>query len=119
MDSYQCMCNCFDIILLKDTKVSETTEFHQSYYRTSTNRDDFGYVESSLLCYKGSSPHPQWMDIAAGSYSTLCKVIDNGQLINTSRYVSNGGYYIMEYDVVLAFGLMELATQFAWEENVS
>ncbi|KIK13006.1 hypothetical protein PISMIDRAFT_689036, partial [Pisolithus microcarpus 441] len=52
-----------------------------------------------------------------GSYSTLCKVVDNGQLINTSRYVSNGGYYIIEYDIVLAFGLTELAAQFAWKEN--
>ncbi|KIK17235.1 hypothetical protein PISMIDRAFT_685495 [Pisolithus microcarpus 441] len=52
-----------------------------------------------------------------GSYSTLCNVVDNGQLINTSRYVPNGGYYIVEYDVVLAFGLTELAAQYAWKEN--
>ncbi|KAI6142556.1 hypothetical protein EDD17DRAFT_1796309 [Pisolithus thermaeus] len=110
--------NCFDIILPKDTKVSETKEFRRSYHRNSTNRSDFGYLADPILCYKGSSPHPRWTDVDAGSYSTLCNVVDNGQLINTSRYVSNGGYYNIEYDIILAFGLTELAAQYAWKENV-
>ncbi|KAI6010985.1 hypothetical protein BKA83DRAFT_4312814 [Pisolithus microcarpus] len=117
VDGYQRLRNSFDIILPKDTKVSETKEFRRSYNRTSTNRSDFGYLADPILCYKGSSPHPRWTDVDAGSYSTLCNVVDNGQLINTSRYVSNGGYYIVEYDVVLAFGLTELAAQYAWKEN--
>ncbi|KAI6169017.1 hypothetical protein EDD17DRAFT_1465265 [Pisolithus thermaeus] len=111
--------NSFDIILPKDTKVSETKEFRRSYNRTSTNRSDFGYLSDPVLCYKGSSPHPRWTDVDAGSYSTLCNIVDNGQLINTSRYVSNGGYYIIEYDIILALGLTELAAQYAWKENVS
>ncbi|KAI5999139.1 hypothetical protein EDD15DRAFT_2386458 [Pisolithus albus] len=119
VDGYQRLPNSFDIILPKDTKVSETKEFRRSYNRTSTNRSDFRYLADPILCYKGSSPRPRWTDVDAGSYSTLCNVVDNGQLINTSRYISNGGYYIVEYDVVLAFGLTELAAQYAWKENVS
>ncbi|KIK15003.1 hypothetical protein PISMIDRAFT_641667 [Pisolithus microcarpus 441] len=119
VDGSQHLRNSFSIILPKDTEVSETKEFRRSYYRKSINRSDFGNLADRILCYKGGSPHPRWTDVDAGSYSTLCNVVDNGQLINTSRYVSHGDYYIVEYDVVLAFGLTELAAQYAWKENVS
>ncbi|KAI6169022.1 hypothetical protein EDD17DRAFT_457860 [Pisolithus thermaeus] len=119
VDGCQRLRHSFDIILPKDTEVSETKEFRRSYNRTSTDRSDFGDVAVRILCYKGSSPHPRWTDVDAGSYSTLCNIADNGQLINTSRYVSNGGYYIIQYDIILAFGLTELAAQYAWKENVS
>ena len=52
-----------------------------------------------------------------GSYSTLCRIVDDGQLVNIATY--NGSYYKIKYDIVLSFGLTELAAQFAWEENVS
>ncbi|KAI6017318.1 hypothetical protein BKA83DRAFT_4326647 [Pisolithus microcarpus] len=119
VDGSQHLRNSFSIILPKDTEVSETKEFRRSYYRKSINRSDFGNLADRILCYKGGSPHPRWTDVdaGAGSYSTLCNVVDNGQLINTSRYVSHGDYYIVEYDVVLAFGLTELAAQYAWKEN--
>jgi hypothetical protein len=55
----------------------------------------------------------------AGSYSTLCNIVDNGQLMNIAKYWSNGSYYTIEYDIVLAFGLTELTAQYTWKENVS
>ena len=54
-----------------------------------------------------------------GSYSTLCNVVDNGQLMNIAKYWSNGSFYNIDYDIVLAFGLTELTAQYAWKENVS
>ena len=54
-----------------------------------------------------------------GSYSTLCKINDNGQLANIATLSSDGSFYHIKYDIVLSFGLTELAAQFAWEENVS
>ena len=56
-----------------------------------------------------------------GSYSTLCNIVDNGQLVNIAslNYWSNQSYYTVEYDIVLSFGLTELAAQYAWKENVS
>ena len=54
-----------------------------------------------------------------GSYSTLCSILDNGQLTNIATYTSNGSYYTINYDIVLAFGLTELTAQYAWKENVS
>ncbi|KAI6119939.1 hypothetical protein EDD16DRAFT_1476965 [Pisolithus croceorrhizus] len=119
VDGSQRLPNAFGIILPKDTQVSETKEFRRSYHRTSANRSDFGHLRDAILCYKGSSPHPRWTDVDKGSYYTLCTIVDNGQLMNTSRYVSDGRYYIIEYDVVLAFGLTELTAQYAWKENVS
>ena len=53
----------------------------------------------------------------AGSYSTLCNIVDNGQLAKIATY--NGSYYTIEYDIVLSFGLTELAAQYAWKEKVS
>ena len=56
-----------------------------------------------------------------GSHSTLCNIVDNGQLVNIAslNYWSNQSYYTVEYDIVLSFGLTELAAQHAWKENVS
>ena len=39
--------------------------------------------------------------------------------MNIATYSSNGSYYKIKYDIVLSFGLTELAAQFAWKENVS
>ncbi|KAI6119936.1 hypothetical protein EV401DRAFT_2209244 [Pisolithus croceorrhizus] len=117
LDGSQRLPHSFGIILPKNTKVSETKEFRQSYNRISANRSDLRHLRDAILCYKGSSPHPRWTDVDKGSYSTLCTVVDNGKLINTSKYVSEGGYYIIKYDIVLAFGLTELTAQYAWKEN--
>lgn len=54
-----------------------------------------------------------------GSYSTLCNIVDNGQLVNIAKSWSNGSYYTIEYEIVLAFGLTELTAQYTWMENVS
>ena len=56
-----------------------------------------------------------------GSYSTLCNIVDNGQFVNiaTVEYWSNQSYYVINYDIVLSFGMTELTAQYAWKENVS
>lgn len=61
-------------------------------------------------------------------FSTLCYIeADTSQISQTLKpHRSPGGskkkkksYYIMEFDVVLLFGLTELKAQIAWKEGVS
>ena len=54
-----------------------------------------------------------------GSYSTLCRIVDKGKLVNITTYSSDGSYYTINYDIILCFGLTELTAQYAWKENVS
>ena len=51
-----------------------------------------------------------------GSYSILCNIVDNGQLLNIATY--NGTDYTIEYGIILSFGLTELTAQYIWKENV-
>ncbi|PPR05624.1 hypothetical protein CVT24_002810 [Panaeolus cyanescens] len=56
----------FDIILPKDTQVSETTEFRKSYFKESKSKGDLQRASFSIWCYTGSVPNPKWRDVDAG-----------------------------------------------------
>ncbi|PPQ91259.1 hypothetical protein CVT25_006376 [Psilocybe cyanescens] len=110
----------FDVILPKNTKVSEVQEFRQSYCRVAKAREVFQTVDLVIRCYRGTQSEPQWMDIDRNMYSNLCTVTaDTSQMHIPVRHLKDRRttFYRIEYDVILSFGLTELKAQLAWKEN--
>jgi len=117
----------FDVILTKNTQVSETMEFRRSYWYTGTARDSLCHIKNEVYCYRGELRNPRWMDEDKDSYSRLCYVeADTTRLsrnlqpqqMRTGRKKKNIKiFYELNYDIVLSFGLTELKAQIAWLEN--
>lgn len=109
----------FDIILAKNTQVSETREFRRSYSQDSTDPSYFYNTSVTLQCYRGQGT-PGWLDVDPSMYSTLCIVEADVSRLSSSltpRRKAGRRYYILNFDVVLSFGLTELKAQICWKER--
>ncbi|PFH47738.1 hypothetical protein AMATHDRAFT_151443 [Amanita thiersii Skay4041] len=116
----------FSVILHKNTTVSEKTEYRQPYYvELSTNDVKSPWNETcSIQCYRGLEDQaPEWIDKAPNLFTYLCTVTaDVSNLIRSLKpIVSSHGktYYVLNFSIVLLFGLTELYAEVAWTENVS
>ncbi|KAF9465200.1 hypothetical protein BDZ94DRAFT_415553 [Collybia nuda] len=118
----------FSIILPKNTQVSETQEFRESYCVETIDRSSVEEVTSTIECYRGTLDAPHWIDTDVGMFSTLCSVEANTSQISKqlqpirSATVLEGRrrlqvYYKIQFDIVLSFGLTELKAQIAWMED--
>ncbi|KAF8959231.1 hypothetical protein BDZ97DRAFT_1906233 [Flammula alnicola] len=124
----------FDVILPKNTQVSETKEFKKSYFRESESKSEFKGASFSVWCYRGAVADPKWKDVDNSkpsfflviwvlreNYTKLCTIeIDLSHLPLTprSKPTGSGSYYRLDYDIVLQFGLTELKAQVAWKEHI-
>ncbi|PBK65399.1 hypothetical protein ARMSODRAFT_1022208 [Armillaria solidipes] len=94
----------YSIILPKDTRVSEETEFRQSYCRIQTNLVD-----------------PTWMDVEQDMYPVLCNITADTEAVAKSlklqRRADGKTFFALEYDIILLFGRTKLKAQIAWEEG--
>ncbi|RDB20569.1 hypothetical protein Hypma_012275 [Hypsizygus marmoreus] len=122
VDGYDKIPDYFQALLPKDTQVMETTEFRRTYCRIEKDVTSFpDKLEDDILCYRGTSADPQWIDVDPDMYSTLCFVVfDVGNLKNTLEPRSGKDsqvYYRITYDIVLSFGLSELTAHACWTEN--
>ncbi|KAF9552644.1 hypothetical protein CPC08DRAFT_646612, partial [Agrocybe pediades] len=118
----------FDIILAKNTQVSETQEFRRSYFREYEKiMGDFKTATFNVWCYRGAVEEPKWKDVDKGNYSKLCTIevgnLSNLPLLPLYRAGVEGSpavrYYRLSYDIVLLFGLTELKAFVAWKDEVS
>ncbi|KAF4620993.1 hypothetical protein D9613_001112 [Agrocybe pediades] len=118
--------NSFDVILAKNTQVSETQEFRRSYVREYEKiMDDFKTATFNVWCYRGVVEEPKWKDVDEGHYSKLCtiEVGDLSKLPLLPEYRAGVGgspavrYYRLSYDIVLLFGLTELKAFVAWKDQ--
>jgi len=110
----------FDIILPKNTQVSEAKEFRKSFYTHSDSGADFRAVSFSLWCYRGNVATPKWKDVDTKNYTTLCTIeadLSRVPLIPRPKASGQGNFYRVDYDIVLLFGMTELNAQIAWKEN--
>ncbi|TEB20801.1 hypothetical protein FA13DRAFT_1672147 [Coprinellus micaceus] len=111
----------FSTILPKNTQVSETKEFKQSYFRESVFLSNFTNVSNTLDCYRGSVENPEWMDVDADNYATLCRVSADLSKMGKSLGPFEGPdgrlFYKANFDIILLFGLTELKAQVCWKEN--
>ncbi|KAL0573590.1 hypothetical protein V5O48_008367 [Marasmius crinis-equi] len=112
--------NKFSCILSKDTRVSETREFRHTYTREAHSRLALQNLGAEILVYRGSKQYPKWTDVDSACYSVLCTV--KADTLETSKTLSNrfgpnGNYFVLEFDIILLFGLTELKAQIAWTEQ--
>lgn len=118
----------FDVIVPKDTQVSEMTEFRRPYWFTSTSRDNLTYIKNEIVAYRGSVANPRWMDIDKASYFKLCVVeADTSRLsqllrpqtvtIGKKKNKRKTTFFELKYDIILSLGLTEHKAQIAWIEN--
>ncbi|CAA7260296.1 unnamed protein product [Cyclocybe aegerita] len=112
----------FDVILPKNTKVSETEEFRHSFFRedTSSTSENLRHISVPIKCFRGWREDPRWMDEQAELYSTLCYVEADTSHVTLSPKVSQrtrGLYFTLEFDVILSLGLTEFKAFIAWREN--
>ncbi|KAF8805122.1 hypothetical protein BYT27DRAFT_7258239 [Phlegmacium glaucopus] len=110
----------FDIILPKDTQVSETKEFKKSYSRESESAADFRSGTFSVWCYRGDVATPKWTDVDPNNYTELCIIeadLSRVPLRPQRKPGGQGNFYRVDYDIVLLFGMTELKAHVAWKEN--
>jgi len=110
----------FDIILPKNTQVSELKEFKKSYFKESGSLADFKNAGTfAVWCYRGNVATPKWRDVDTNNYTKLCTIeADLSRLPLLPQTKATGGvFYRVEYDIVLLFGMTELKAQVAWKEK--
>lgn len=61
----------FDVILSKNTQVSETQEFRKSYWKERRSREDLKSSSVAIWCYRGPLEKPRWVDVDAGKFSSF------------------------------------------------
>ncbi|KAJ3494374.1 hypothetical protein NLJ89_g10822 [Agrocybe chaxingu] len=64
----------FNIVLRKNTQISEATEFRQRFDRVYSNRSDLRSVSTVIWCYRGTTNNPVWKSDDPGHYSELCTI---------------------------------------------
>ncbi|KAK0196216.1 hypothetical protein F5146DRAFT_319918 [Armillaria mellea] len=113
----------FSPILTKGARVQEEKEFVQKYWQEGSHVRSMESLYVDLMCYRGPSPAPQWIDLNPNMFSTLCTVQADTSGISQDLAVETGRggqrYYSIKFDVVLLFGLTELKAQLQWVEDVS
>jgi len=110
----------FDIILPKNTQVSETKEFRKSYFRESGSVADFKAGSFSVWCYRGTIEPPKWKDVDTNNYTKLCTIeadLSRVPLSPRPKTTGTGNFYRVDYDIVLLFGTTELQALIAWKEK--
>lgn len=109
----------FDTILRKDTRISETQEFKESFVRHVPEKLGLESLKIPILCYRGKNKNPEWLDDDPSMYSTLCYIkADTAKLCRSLEpQVGLVTYYEMSFDVVLSLGLTEFKAHVCWEEN--
>lgn len=111
----------FSVILHKGMQVNETIEFRRHYLRVANDRSQLENTMAELKCYNGTSEDPQWLDVDAEMYTTLCYVGADTSLISKNlqprRSSAGKTHYALEFEIILLFGLTELKAQIAWKEE--
>ncbi|OAX34644.1 hypothetical protein K503DRAFT_803418 [Rhizopogon vinicolor AM-OR11-026] len=110
--------NQFASILLKGTQVSELREFRRPFNFIQKLRHTDRSVD--IMCYKGDLQDPKWLDLERSSFSTLCTI--HPDLSELSRTLSprksaldRSDYYVIDFEVIMLFGLTELKALISWK----
>ncbi|KAF8152735.1 hypothetical protein BJ912DRAFT_1115639 [Pholiota molesta] len=109
----------FCVILAKNTKVLEMTEFRGQFNQVSRSRTGFQSMASPVWCYRGTHTEQKWVDLDPKNYSKLCMITADLSHLNLNPRKGRQGktYFRVDYEIVLLFGLTELKAQIAWKEN--
>ncbi|TFK63665.1 hypothetical protein BDN72DRAFT_902219 [Pluteus cervinus] len=113
--------NAFDIILPKNARITEETEFKHSFYSLSTYSDPLRSVTTKVFRYRGTLECPQWVDEDPDMFEVMCTIEADTSAATAAlspwRGRNGQSYFRLDYDIVLLFGLAEFKAQIAWREN--
>ncbi|KAI0750426.1 hypothetical protein C8Q74DRAFT_1452763 [Fomes fomentarius] len=109
----------FSTILEKGTVIRDREEvFKQHYFRESHSSHTLNSISTDVICYRGESTDPEWMDIDPELYTPLCEIYaDTSQVYREEKLGAKGVYYKQSFKIVLLCGMTELQAQFSWLEN--
>ncbi|EJF61940.1 hypothetical protein DICSQDRAFT_161253 [Dichomitus squalens LYAD-421 SS1] len=110
--------NGFSTILKKGTRMRESEEISQPYNIEARNVRTLDSIVSDVLCYRGRSAQPKWVDVEPEFYTPLCTVYaDTSRVKKVAHNGPEGLYYLQEFKVVLLCGLTELQAQISWVDG--
>lgn len=119
------------------TRMAEDAEFRQSFFREAVQATTLDSIFAGIVCYRGKTEIPHWMDEESGGasavrlviilsnilieyFSEICTVYaDTSKILKNECQGSKGVYYTQEFDVVLLGGHTELKALISWQEDVS
>ncbi|KAK0434111.1 hypothetical protein EV421DRAFT_1717855 [Armillaria borealis] len=115
--------NQFDIILSKDVRMSEETEFRKSYFKYAEALAKLSTIEDEIIYYRGTCKTPRWMDTEEAMYRVLCSITadtrEAARTLELQHRPDGKVFYKLEYDVVLLFGYTELKAFVSWKYKAS
>lgn len=112
--------NYFSVILPKDTRVTETTEFKSPFIQRSTDKNELKSISAEVFGYTGQLEKVSWLDDDPDMFPVVCTVEADTSAVKLEELRSGATgstYYRLEFEIILLFGLTELQAQIAWEED--
>jgi hypothetical protein len=61
------------LMSVKNTSVSETTEFRETYHVEAEDASDLSHMELPIIRYRGKLAEPRWMDTEPGKHIQLAE----------------------------------------------
>ncbi|TFK64298.1 hypothetical protein BDN72DRAFT_901682, partial [Pluteus cervinus] len=111
----------FDVILPKDTRVTEEQEFQEQYYNQSNNKLMLEHLRTRILRYRGARDTIEWMDEDEDNFEVMCTIEADTSLASRALVPHRGSdgrmFYALRFKIILLFGLTEFRAQFCWTEN--
>ncbi|PCH36688.1 hypothetical protein WOLCODRAFT_20691 [Wolfiporia cocos MD-104 SS10] len=108
----------FDVILARGRRFRQNEEIREPYSRCSFDESSLNVTVGPIMCYRGSSKDPRWLDTEPDKYSIGCMVRADTSRVERKRVLGRvGWFYIQQFDIVLICGLTELQAQISWTEN--
>ncbi|KAL6306646.1 hypothetical protein BKA93DRAFT_133315 [Sparassis latifolia] len=115
---YLALPDAFWSLIQKGTRMRDNAEVSQSFTKEAHEAWLLDKITTEIICYRGRSKEPHWMDTEQQRFSVLCNVYaDTSKVVKSKKYGSSGVYYEQDFKIVLLCGLTELKAQLSWIEN--
>ncbi|KAF8651113.1 hypothetical protein AX16_004888 [Volvariella volvacea WC 439] len=112
----------FSIILPKNTRVAETSEFEE-HFSTSRLSNENVQIKCEILRYSGPLSKPKWVtDGNPSDWRVMCTVEADFPTLNNIAHNKTSAllgksYYEIDFKILLMFGCTEFKAQIAWVDN--
>ncbi|TFK64303.1 hypothetical protein BDN72DRAFT_846729 [Pluteus cervinus] len=113
--------HAFDVILPKDTRVTEEQEFQEKYNCQARTIDSLENIQTRVLRYRGMRDTIEWISEDIDNFEVMCRIEADTSIATQGllpRRRSDGQtYYALDFKIALLFGLTEFKAQICWTEN--
>ncbi|KAG9312582.1 hypothetical protein JVU11DRAFT_6979 [Chiua virens] len=108
----------FEARLYRGDQVSKEMEFRESFSLIESDPKNFGKQIVRLVCFRGNTSAPKWVDQDRKSFSMFCTLhVDLSRAAKdlVKRRAAGQVYYQLDYAVIVHFGLTELKAFLGWK----